>query len=131
MLVMTPIQLNPDANRYVASRVATGVVELLVKQGDGPGKMSQLRDWFHYTSEGFEWGYPGGGPQRLAYTILIDLVAHRFGRKFMEEVVSRTSPIEERQQMVVFREEDILDWLAKKISARRRSLRRSTHFLNT
>jgi hypothetical protein len=33
----------------------------------------------------------------------------------MEEVVSKTSPIEEHRRVVVFHEENILSWLRRKL----------------
>lgn len=35
----------------------------------------------------------------------------------MEEVVSKTSPIEEQRKVVVFHEENILNWLRSKLGA--------------
>jgi hypothetical protein len=102
--------------RYVAECTPSGV-EVLVQHSDAPGDESPLNQPPGWTPGGFEWGYQGAGPRRLAYAILTDLIADRFGDAFMEEVVSKVSPIEEHQKVVVFHEEKILDWLRGKLGA--------------
>lgn len=100
--------------RYVAKSTPDGV-EVSVHHSEQPGDMVPLSNPPLWTKGGFEWGYAGAGPRRLAHAILTDLVAAKFGDAFMEEVVSKTSPIEERGQEVVFHEEDVLAWFKKKL----------------
>ena len=71
---------------------------------------------------GFEWGYEGAGPRNLAHAILAHYAAEAFATDFMMEVISKKSPIELRERAVVFREENILVWLRKKLNERCASL---------
>lgn len=96
----------PPLKRYVAESTASGV-EVLVQHSDHPDDTSSLEQ----LPGGYEWGYEGAGPTRLAYAILSHVVAEQFSEQFMKDVVSKTSPIEEHRQVVVFDEKDILGWL--------------------
>ena len=101
--------------RYVAEVTSAGI-EIRVQHSDDPNDTTALHNPARWTEGGFEWGYDGAGPRKLACAILMDLIARRFGNAFMREVVARTSPIEEHHQSVVFHEEKILCWLRKKLS---------------
>ena len=96
--------------RYVAESTSSGV-EVLVQNSEMPGDTTSLRS----LRAGFEWGYEGEGPRCLAHAILSDVVADRFCESFMKEVVSKTSPIEKHDTVVVFHEKDVLDWLRAKL----------------
>lgn len=97
--------------RYVVESTSSGV-EVLVAHSDIPGDTTLLEN----LSGGFEWGYEGAGPRQLAYAILADLIAGSFTEAFMKEVVSKTSPIDEHKQVVVFYEKNILAWLKNKLN---------------
>jgi hypothetical protein len=101
--------------RYVAESTSAGV-EVLVHHSEAPDDATPLNDPPGWAPGQFEWGYEGQGPRRLAYAILADLIADRFGDAFMKEVVSKTSPIEDHRKVVVFQEEHILNWLRSKLS---------------
>lgn len=104
--------------RYVAE-VTTNGVEVLVHNSELDGDslpLSQPPGWPPVEGGGFEWGYHGAGPRRLAHAILADLISGRFGDAFMEEVVSQTSPIEDKERVVVFHEDHILNWLRRKLA---------------
>ncbi len=96
--------------RYVAESTSSGV-EMLVQHSDHPDDASSLE----YLPGGYEWGYEGAGPTRLAYALLSNSVSERFSEQFMKDVVSKTSPIEEHRQVVVFYEKDILRWLRSQL----------------
>jgi len=96
--------------RYVAESTGSGV-EVLVHHSDHPDDTTPLEA----LPGGYEWGYEGAGPARLAYALLGNSVSERFSEQFMEDVVSKTSPIEEHRPVVVFHEKDILRWLRSKL----------------
>lgn len=102
--------LREPIKRYVAEATGSGV-EVLVQHSDHPDDISSLES----LSGGYEWGYEGAGPRSLAGDMLSDAVSGRFRDQFMEDVVAKTSPIEEHRRVVVFHEKDILRWLRSQL----------------
>ena len=100
------------AKHYVAQSTSAGV-EVLVQHSAHLDDTSPLQQ----LGGAFEWGYEGAGPTRLAYALLADVVAERFGQAFMKDVISRTSPIEKHEKVVVFHEVDILKWLREQLNS--------------
>ena len=97
--------------RYVVESTSSGV-EVLIAHSDAPGDTSSLEK----LPGGFEWGYEGAGPRRLAQAILADLIADRFAEAFMKDVVAKASPIDEHRAVVVFHENAIVDWLRDQLN---------------
>ena len=101
--------------QFVAETSSNGV-QVLIQHSEHPLHTSLLNESPFATGQ-FEWGYQGAGPLNLARSMLAYLVAERFGDAFMQEVVAVTSPMEQKAQVVVFREDQILDWLRAKLAA--------------
>lgn len=97
--------------KYVAESTANGV-EVLTHYSEHPEDCRPLESVY----SGFEWGYEGNGPRQLACALLADLIPRILGDAFMEEVVSQVSPISQHERAVVFREDQIVEWLKRKLA---------------
>jgi hypothetical protein len=102
---MTPMK------KYVAELTEKGV-EVLISHSQHPDDTTPLQQ----LPGGYEWGYEGAGPTRLAYALLSESVASRFCDGLMNAVISKNSPIEKHEQTVVFHEAEILKWLRDQLN---------------
>jgi hypothetical protein len=112
--------------KYVVQSTSNGV-EVLVSHSEHPDDAARL-DTSSYTG-GLEWGYEGAGPRSLAHLLLSHCLSDTYSDIFMREVIANKSPIQKREQVVVFTEEELLIWLRNELNKGidRRLNRRSTN----